>query len=198
MKLCLTIGIVMPIVSASWKPSVPSSSVRTCPVRNDDRDRVHHRVADRRDEVGRAGTARADRHADLAGRLRVALRGVAAARLVADEDVVDSSVVEGVVGGEVGAAGQAEYDINTLSLETFHQSVDCTHGAFLLSPRTRHLSARGRSAHGGNGQSTSGFASGVSTRSAGRSADASPPLRAARHRGTRALRRTRCRPRRAA
>ena len=34
MKECLTIGIVMPIVSASWKPSVPSSSVRTWPVMN--------------------------------------------------------------------------------------------------------------------------------------------------------------------
>ena len=32
MKECLTTGIVMPIVSASWKPSVPSSSVRTWPV----------------------------------------------------------------------------------------------------------------------------------------------------------------------
>ena len=32
MKLCLTTGIVMPIVSASWKPSVPSRSVRTWPV----------------------------------------------------------------------------------------------------------------------------------------------------------------------
>ena len=30
---CLTIGIVMPNVSASWKPSVPSSSVRTWPVK---------------------------------------------------------------------------------------------------------------------------------------------------------------------
>ena len=29
---CLTIGIVMPVTSASWKPSVPISSVRTCPV----------------------------------------------------------------------------------------------------------------------------------------------------------------------
>ena len=34
MKLCLTIGIVIPIVSASWKPSVPSSAVFTCPVMN--------------------------------------------------------------------------------------------------------------------------------------------------------------------
>ena len=33
MKLCFTAGIVIPRMSASWKPSVPSSSVRTCPVR---------------------------------------------------------------------------------------------------------------------------------------------------------------------
>ena len=31
---CLTMGIVMPEMSASWKPSVPSRSVRTWPVMN--------------------------------------------------------------------------------------------------------------------------------------------------------------------
>ena len=31
---CLTIGIVMPLTSASWKPSVPIRSVRTWPVMN--------------------------------------------------------------------------------------------------------------------------------------------------------------------
>ena len=30
--LCLTIGIVMPVMSASWKPSRPSSHETTCPV----------------------------------------------------------------------------------------------------------------------------------------------------------------------
>jgi hypothetical protein len=34
MNECLTTGMVMPIVSASWKPSVPSRSVRTWPVMN--------------------------------------------------------------------------------------------------------------------------------------------------------------------
>ncbi len=34
MNECLTDGIVMPMTSASWKPSVPSRSVRTWPVRN--------------------------------------------------------------------------------------------------------------------------------------------------------------------
>ena len=33
MNECLTIGIVIPIVSASWNPSVPSKSVRTWPVK---------------------------------------------------------------------------------------------------------------------------------------------------------------------
>jgi hypothetical protein len=31
---CFTTGIVMPEMSASWKPSVPSRSVRTWPVMN--------------------------------------------------------------------------------------------------------------------------------------------------------------------
>ena len=31
---CLTTGIVMPVTSASWKPSVPIRSVRTWPVMN--------------------------------------------------------------------------------------------------------------------------------------------------------------------
>ena len=34
MKECLTIGIVIPLTSASWNPSVPSRSVRTWPVMN--------------------------------------------------------------------------------------------------------------------------------------------------------------------
>ena len=33
-KECLTIGSVIPVTSASWKPSVPISSVRTWPVMN--------------------------------------------------------------------------------------------------------------------------------------------------------------------
>ncbi len=92
-----------------------------------DRHRVHHRVADRRDQVGRAGTARGERHADLAGRLGVALGGVAAAGLVTHEDVTDATVHEGVVGREIGATGQAEDDIHALRLQAFHHRVDRTH-----------------------------------------------------------------------
>ena len=56
-----------------------------------DRHRVHHRVGDRRDQVRRAGAGRGERDADLAGRLGVALGGVAAAGLVAHEDVADAA-----------------------------------------------------------------------------------------------------------
>ena len=57
---------------------------------------------------------------------------MAAAGLVADQDVADPGVVERVVGGEVRAAGEAEYDVDTFCLQTFHQCVDCTHRARLL------------------------------------------------------------------
>ncbi len=129
MKLCLTIGIVMPIVSASWKPSVPSSSVRTWPVRNTTGTEsiIASQIGVTR--LVAPGPLVPSDDADLAGRLGVALGGVAAAGLVADEDVADAGVVEGVVGGEVGAAGQPEYDVDTLGLQAFHQGVDCTHAA---------------------------------------------------------------------
>src|SRR4051812_46198991 len=53
--------------------------------------------------------------------------------LVADEDVLDAAVVERVVGGEVRPSGKAEYDLDTLGLETLDQGVDGTHRCGLLS-----------------------------------------------------------------
>ena len=98
-----------------------------------DRDRVHHRIADRRHEIGRTGAAGPDRDADATGRLGVALGGVPAARLVTHEDVPDPGIVERVVGREICAAGQPEYDVDTFCLKTFHQCINCTHSARLLS-----------------------------------------------------------------
>src|SRR3712207_586980 len=76
------------------------------------------------------------RSTDAPGRLRVALRGVAAARLVAHEDVADAAVDEGVVGGEVGAAGEAEYDVDALGLQALHHGIDRAH-ALASSPWCR-------------------------------------------------------------
>jgi len=93
------------------------------------RDAVHVGVGDRRDEVGRARAARRHRDADLAGRLRVPLRGVPAALLVPDEDVPQPHAVEQrVVGGQDRAAGDAEHDLRTDALERAHERLGSGEG----------------------------------------------------------------------
>ncbi len=52
---------------------------------------------------------------------------MAAAGLVAHEDVADAAVDEGVVRREVRAAGIAEYDVDTLGLQALHDGIDCAH-----------------------------------------------------------------------
>ena len=115
-------------MSASWKPSVPISSVRTWPVTKTVGTESMHRVGDRRDQVGRPGPGGGEGDADPPGRLGVALGGVAAALLVADLDVVEVGVDEGVVGRQVGPAGDAEDVLDTLGLEDLHQCVGGSHG----------------------------------------------------------------------
>ena len=90
------------------------------PGQEHDGHRVHHRVADRGHEVRRTGPAGPERHADLAGRLRIALGSVSAAGLVTHENVPDAGVVERVICRQVRAAGKAEYDVDTFRLQTFH------------------------------------------------------------------------------
>ncbi len=102
----------------------------------DDRDRVHVGVGDRGHQVGRtrAGGGHAD--ADLAGGLRVALGGVPAALLVADQDVADGRGVEQrVVGRQDRAARDAEDDLRPDALERADQGL-----------RTRHRGAGGAAA----------------------------------------------------
>jgi hypothetical protein len=91
------------------------------------RDRVHHRVLDRRHDVRGARAARGQADADLARRLRVTLGGVPAARLVAHQDMADAAVEQGVVGGDVRAAGKAEYDVDALRLQALHHGIDRPH-----------------------------------------------------------------------
>ena len=85
----------------------------------DGRDRVHHRVGDRGDQVGRAGPGGGEGDPDPAGGLGVALGGVAAALLVADLDVAEVGVDERVVGRQVGPAGDPEDVLDALGLEAF-------------------------------------------------------------------------------
>ena len=93
----------------------------------DGRDRVQHRVGDRRDQVGRAGAGGGEGDPDPARGLGVALGGVAAALLVADLDVAEVGVDERVVGRQVGPAGDPEDVLDALGLERFHQCVCGSH-----------------------------------------------------------------------
>ena len=126
---CLTIGMVMPVTSASWKPSVPSRSVRTWPVMKTVGTLSMIASAIGRDQVGGAGAGGGERHPDPARGLRVALGGVAGALLVTALDVAHARVVERVVGGQVGAARDPEYVLDALGLEALHDGVDCSHAA---------------------------------------------------------------------
>jgi hypothetical protein len=45
-KLCFVQVLVMPMMSTSWKPSLPIIAVETWPVSNDHRDRVHIGIGD--------------------------------------------------------------------------------------------------------------------------------------------------------
>ena len=116
---CLTTGIVIPVTSASWKPSVPIRSVRTWPVMNTvgTESIIASVIAVTR--LVAPGPGGRERDPDPAGGLRVALGGVAGALLVARLDVGHVGVVERVVGGQVGAAGDAEDVLDPLGLECF-------------------------------------------------------------------------------
>ncbi len=85
------------------------------------RHRVHVRVHQRGDEVGRGRTGGHHRDARLAGHVRVALGHVAGALLVTHEHVTDLAVHQRVVGGQDAAAGVAEDQFDVLVLECSDQ-----------------------------------------------------------------------------
>ena len=84
----------------------------------DERDRIHQRVGEAGDRVGRAGAGGDEQHADLAGRARVAFGGVRGALLVAHQDVADLVLAEErVVDRQHRAAGIAEHVLDALVLQ---------------------------------------------------------------------------------
>jgi hypothetical protein len=101
----------------------------------DGRHGVHDGVRDRGHQVRSTGARGRERDADLARRLRVALRRVACALLVTAEDVPDARVVERVVGRQVRATGYAEDRFDALRLQAFHYCVNCAHARLLLVVR---------------------------------------------------------------
>ena len=107
--MCFVIGRVMPLMSISWNASLPMRAPGTLPVIATIGIGVEQRGADAGDEVRRARARRAHADADLAGHPGVAVGGVGAALLVADEDVAELRVVaEDVVKRQDHAARIAE------------------------------------------------------------------------------------------
>ena len=83
-----------------------------------DRDGVEVGVGDAGHQVGGAGPARRQAHADLAGGARVAVGGVHGPLLVAHEHVAQvPGVVERVVERDHHAAGKAEQGVAALGFE---------------------------------------------------------------------------------
>ena len=123
-KLCLVIGIVMPRMSASWKASEPIEPLGTWPViaTIGTESMWASAIAVTRLVAPGPGGGHAD--ADLAGDHRVALRRVAGALLVADEDVADLlGVEERVVGGQDRSAGDAEDGVDAGVLQRPHEAL---------------------------------------------------------------------------
>ncbi len=129
-------------MSISWNASLPMQRAGHVAGERDHRDRVQLGGADRGDEVGGARAAGAHAHADLAARPRVAVGRVAAALLVADEDVADLRVVaEDVVDREDDAARVAEQRVGALEDERLHERVGADAGPLPVADLVEHVPA---------------------------------------------------------
>ena len=81
----------------------------------DQRNGIEHGRRDAGNEIGGAGAAGGDGHADLARGARVAVGHVRCALLVTDEDVVNGKLAQRVVDRQDGSAGITEYGFNALA-----------------------------------------------------------------------------------
>ena len=108
----------------------------------DDGHGVQEGGADAGDEVGRAGSGGAHAHADPSGDPCVAVGGVSAALLVADEHVTQLRVVaEDVVQRQDHAARIREEDIDSLAQERLAQDVGADARALELAALVEHAFA---------------------------------------------------------
>src|SRR5581483_9490474 len=102
-QLCLVTGIVMPVVSHSWKASVPMADSGTWPV-----------------------TTTSGIESSMASQSGVTML-VAGALLVADQDVADARLEERVVDGQDGPAGEAEHDLRPFHLQAPDERLGAGH-----------------------------------------------------------------------
>ena len=138
----MVIGSVMPLMSISWKASLPISAAGTLPVIATIGTESRSAVPMPGDEVGRARTGRAHADADPPGHPRVAVGGVGAALLVPDEHVAQLGIVaEDVVQRQDHAARVAEDDVDALEQQRLAQDVGTDPGALEVAPLVEHALA---------------------------------------------------------
>ena len=114
----------------------------------DERDRIHQRVGQAGDRVGRAGAGGDEQHADLAGGARIALGRMGRAALLADQDVAHLVLPEQrVVDRQHGAAGIAENEFDALILQRLDDHFGAGH---LLRHRSLSTSAAAPCRSAGN------------------------------------------------
>jgi hypothetical protein len=90
--------------------------------------RVHVRVGERGDQVGRARSRCGDADPGSAGRLGIAGGGMTGALLVPDQDVAHTAGVEQrVIGREDGPAGNAEDDVDAELFQRRYQRLGARH-----------------------------------------------------------------------
>ena len=91
------------------------------------RDRIHHRVDQAGDQVGRAGTGGRAAHADFAGGPRVAFGREAGVLLMPHQNVLDRVIVQGVVKRQRHAAGISENDLDLFPRQAFQHDLCAAH-----------------------------------------------------------------------
>ena len=111
-------GRVMPVVSASWKASLPIRWVGTWPVRQTTGMLSISASTSPVTALVAPGAGGHQHDADLAGGAGIALGGVHRAAFLADQDVADGVLLEQrIVDRQYRAAGIAEDDLYALVLQ---------------------------------------------------------------------------------
>ena len=138
----MVIGSVMPLMSISWNASLPMSAAGTLPVIATIGTESSSAVPIPVTRFVAPGPDVPMHTPDPAGDAGVAVGGVGAALLVADEDVAQLRVVaEDVVERQDDAARVAEEDVDTLAQERLAEDVRPDAGPLELAALVEHLLA---------------------------------------------------------